>query len=105
MAASHAAIFCTQVGFLNVIFEGDTLKVIKDVNSPLSRSGHFMEGIKQEVLHFSSYSFVHVGRVSNEAAHVLAKTAAVSFCDDTWFDQILSCIFDIVTREQRVPRS
>jgi hypothetical protein len=34
MAASQAVIFCTQAGFLNVILEGDALKVIKDVNSP-----------------------------------------------------------------------
>jgi len=34
MAASHATIFCTQAGFLNVILEGDALKVIKDVNLP-----------------------------------------------------------------------
>jgi ribonuclease HI len=34
MAASQAVIFCSQAGFLNVILEGDDLKVIKDVNSP-----------------------------------------------------------------------
>ncbi|XP_062152053.1 uncharacterized protein LOC133860474 [Alnus glutinosa] len=34
MAASRATILCTQAGFLNVILEGDALKVIKDVNSP-----------------------------------------------------------------------
>jgi hypothetical protein len=36
-----------------------------------------------------------VARVSNESALVLAKTTVVSFCDDTWFDQILFCIFEI----------
>jgi hypothetical protein len=79
------------------------------VNSPpppyLSRSGHFIEGIKQEALHLSSYSFVHVPRTCNETTHVLDKTSAASFCNDSWFDQTPTCIIDIVTREQRVPRS
>jgi ribonuclease HI len=77
MAAFQAVIFCNQASFLNVIFEGDALKVIKDVNSPppyLSRSGHLLEGLKQEVGNLNFYSFVHVERNCNEAAHILAKS-------------------------------
>ncbi|XP_062155084.1 uncharacterized protein LOC133863105 [Alnus glutinosa] len=69
MAASYAVTFCLEVGFFNVIFEGDALNVIR------------------------------------EAAHTLAKSAATSFCDDVWLEDIPSCIFDIVAKEQQVPRS
>jgi hypothetical protein len=84
------------------------LNVIREVNSSppyLSRSGHFIEGIKQEVLHLRSHSFVYVPKALNEAAHTLAKSAAAYFCDDVWLEDIHSCIFDIVTKDQRIPRS
>lgn len=108
MAASHAVTFSLEVGFFDVIFEGDALNVIREVNSSppyLFRSGHFIEGIKQEVLHLRSRSFVHVPRALNEAAHTLAKSKASYFYDDVWLEDILSCIFDIVTKDQRIPRS
>jgi len=108
MAASYAVTFSLEVGFFDVIFEEDALNVIREVNSSppyLSRSGHFIKGIKQEVLHLRSHSFVHVSRALNEAAHTLAKSAAAYFCDDVWLEDIPPCIFDIVTKDQRIPRS
>lgn len=108
MAASYAVNFCLEVGLFNVIFEGDALNVIREVNSNppfLSRSGHFVEGIKQEVHHLRSFAFVHVPRVLNEAAHTLAKSAAATLCDDVWLEATPTCILDIVTREHQVPRS
>jgi hypothetical protein len=33
MAASYAVNFCSEVGLFNVIFEGDALNVIREVNS------------------------------------------------------------------------
>jgi ribonuclease HI len=108
MAASYAVNFCSEVGLFNVIFEGDALNVIREVNSNppfLSRSGHFVEGSKQDVYHLRSFAFVHIPRVLNEAAHTLAKSAAASLCDDVWLEDIPACILDIVTREQQVPRS
>jgi ribonuclease HI len=104
MAASYAVSFYLEVGFFHVIFEGDALNVIREVNSNppyLSKSGHFIEGIKQEVLNLNSYSFVHVSRALNEAAHTLAKSAAINFCDDVWLEEVPLCIVDIVSREQR----
>jgi hypothetical protein len=104
------SLLAQKLNFFNVIFEGDALNVIREVNSNLpylSRSGHFIEGIKPEVLYLISYSFVHMSRALNEAAHTLAKSAVINFCNDVWLEDILSCIdiFDIVTREQRISRS
>jgi hypothetical protein len=49
-----------------VIFEGDALNVIKEVNSNpsfLSTVGHLVEDIGNEVGFFRTYSFVHVVEV------------------------------------------
>jgi ribonuclease HI len=108
MAASYAVSFSLEVGFFNVIFGGDALNAIREVNSNhpyLFRSGHFIEGIKQDVVYLRSNSFVHVSRALNEAAHTLARSAAANFCYDVWLEDIPSCIFDIVSREQRITRS
>jgi ribonuclease HI len=104
MAASYAVSFCLDAGFFHVIFEGDALNVIREINSNppySSKHGHFIEGINQEVLKLNSYSFVHVPRDLNEAAHSLAKSASFNFCDDVWPEEAPSCIIDIVSREQR----
>lgn len=52
MATSWAVSFSKDVGFFNVVFEGDALRVIREANSepPLfSRSGHFIEGVQQKL--------------------------------------------------------
>jgi ribonuclease HI len=102
MAASYAVSFCLEAGFFHVIFEGDALNVIREVNSNppySSKDDHFIEGIKQEVLKLNSYSFVHVPKALNEAAYTLAKSAAFNFCDDVWLEEVPLCIVDIVSRE------
>jgi hypothetical protein len=79
-----------------VSFDGDALNVMREVNSTpsyLSRSSHFIEGIKQVVLHLRSYSFADVPIALNEATHTLVKSVAANFCDDVWLEDITSCIF------------
>jgi hypothetical protein len=52
LAATYAVTFSKEVGFFEVIFEGDALNVIKVVNSNppfLSSVGHLVEGIRNEV--------------------------------------------------------
>jgi ribonuclease HI len=52
MAALNAVQFCKEVGFLDVMLEGDASQVIREVNSGppiLSRIGHFVESIRREV--------------------------------------------------------
>jgi hypothetical protein len=46
MAAIHAALYCKEVGFLDMIFEGDALQVVREMNSKppyASRIGHYVE--------------------------------------------------------------
>jgi hypothetical protein len=76
--------------FSDIIVEGDALKVIKDVNSSphfLSRNGHLIEGIKQEMQQFRSCSFVYAPNTCNEVAHCLAKYVFECYCDDIWLEE------------------
>jgi hypothetical protein len=48
LAAIYAMIFCKEVGFFDVIFEGDALQVVKEIQSTppyTSRFGHFVGSI------------------------------------------------------------
>jgi hypothetical protein len=105
LAATYAVSFSKEVGFFEVIFEGDALNVIKEVNSNppfLSSVGHLVEGIRNEVGFFRTYSFVHVARGLNEAAHILAKTVITNVVDDVWLEEIPPCILETITRDFQV---
>lgn len=108
MATTYAVTFSKEVGFFEVIFERDTLNVIKEVNcNPpfLSSVVHLVEGIRNEMGFFRTYSIVHVARGLNEAAHILAKTMIANVVDDVWLEEIPLCILEIITRDLQVLRS
>jgi hypothetical protein len=89
LAPTYAVSFSKKVSFFEVIFEGDALNVIKEVNSNppfLSIVGHLVEGIRNELGFFRTYYFVYVARCLNEAAHILAKTAITNVVDDIWLE-------------------
>jgi hypothetical protein len=67
MSALHVVQFGLAAGYSDVIFEGDALLVIQDVNmaSPhFNTTGHFVESIQQVQGFFSSsYLFTATGRL------------------------------------------
>jgi len=71
MAAFHAIQFSREAGFFEVIFEGDAVQVVNEVNmqdSPnFTIAGHFIEGIQQELTYLRAAHFIHVPRVCNSA--------------------------------------
>jgi len=94
--------------FIYIILEGDALQIVKEVNSNSSSmhsSGHFIEGIKEELDTFRSYLVIHVRKEANFAAHTLAKDAATTGNDLSWLEDIPISICDIVIRKQVVRRS
>lgn len=106
MAALKAVLFCKEVGFSQVIFEGDASQVILDINSPpphFSKAGHLTEIVIKELEGFRKAIFVHVPRELNEVAHTLAKEAAVRKIDDCWLEEVPECIFSLVVREKSFP--
>jgi hypothetical protein len=108
MATLHAIIFSIEVGFFYVVFEGDALQVVCDINSaPLysSRIGHFIESINQELGCFRSSCVVFVPRECNVAAHTLVKEVVSRKLNVVWLEETPNCILSVVLRDQGVPRS
>ena len=102
MAAANAVIFCKEMGYNNVIFEGDALQVIKaiDMEVPCMCSyGHVIESIREELHRFEKASFIHVNREANYAAHELAKLATTYVTLSTWRGDVPPSVSDIVRRE------
>jgi hypothetical protein len=105
-AAKEACLFCKDMGFFDIILEGDTLQIVLEINSSLpslSRFGHFIDSINRELSSFRSAKFVHVPRELNSATHVLAKEASLHCLDHVWLEETPSSISDVVLREHVCP--
>jgi hypothetical protein len=100
--------FSKDVGFFDVIFEGNALQVVREINSdPLYASciGHIVESIKHELVFFRFSCVVYAHRETNCAAHNLAKEVISCRQIVVSLEDIPSSILSIVLREQVVPRS
>jgi hypothetical protein len=103
LAALWAVKFSKEVGFFEVILEGDVLQVVKDIMSPvphLSKSGHITESILQELYGFRAATFVHVKRECNRVAHTLARLAVDQNYLNCWLEEAPACISDLIFRER-----
>jgi ribonuclease HI len=106
MAALWAVLFCKEVGFINVIIEGDAAQVVIEINSPppyLSNTGQFTESIIKETKGLRTVKFNHVHRELNGAAHALAKVAAEQKKNMEWLEESPVCISNIIDREMVCP--
>jgi hypothetical protein len=106
MAALEAILFCKVAGFMEVILEGYAKQVFDDVNSAsliLNVAGHFVDGIKEEILGLRHASVVHVGREANNVAHCLANEASTHVIDNVLLEEIPSFILHIVLRKFSSP--
>jgi ribonuclease HI len=102
MAAYEAVIFCKDVGFYEIILEGDAKQVVDDVNSRSPKqdvSGLFVEGIKMEMQELRGVSIAHVNREANNVAHLLAKEASTLEMDGVWLEECPNFILNAVLRE------
>jgi len=68
------------------IFESAASSVIQAISQNLcgGESGHLIQGIQLAKLYFLSYSFCHVKRDSNRAAHELAQYAKCNNVSCVW---------------------
>jgi hypothetical protein len=95
LAAVHAIMFCKDLGYANVIFEGDALQIIKAIGEEgpcLSSFGHLIDCIHNELRQLECASLIHVKREANYGAHLLATMS-------TWLGDVPPSGGDIV-REQ-----
>ena len=106
LAATHAVAFAREMGFGQIIFEGDALKIVNDVNSEgpcTSMHGHFVKGIQAEMQAFEKVYFNYVRRDANNAAHRLAKLATAYVMDETWLEFVPPIVRDIARGEENIP--
>jgi len=92
-AAKEACLFCKDMGFFDIILEGDTLQIVLEI----------IDSINRELSSFRSAKFVHVPRELNSATHVLAKEASLHCLDHVWLEETPSSISDVVLREHVCP--
>ena len=81
LAASRAISFARETSILRVVVEGNSLQVIKAINStkPSKTSyGHIIDEIKLLSSSLPCCSFVHIRCEGNKLAHALARKAILS---------------------------
>jgi ribonuclease HI len=99
-------IWCKEHGFTRVSFVGDSLQVVKEVNSihPCDNlHGHLIEEIKTSIQTLGLVLFSHVKREANCAAHELAVGARTHVIDTIRWNTIPPSICGIVRREEVSP--
>jgi ribonuclease HI len=102
LAAINAIILCQEQNFQDVIFEGDALQVVKEVNSDRHCSnyyGHLVEDVKHGLRRLKSAKFSHVCHSTNVVAHKLATLARTHVIDVIRWNVLPPKIFGIVQRE------
>ena len=108
LAAFHAVNFAKEMGFTQVLFEGDALTIVKAINfmgSCDSMYGHFVEDVKRHKCDLVLASFTHVVGGANSATHTLAKEACTHVTDLHWWHYIPPCIGGIIRKKDFVPLS
>ncbi|KAL0006814.1 hypothetical protein SO802_008316 [Lithocarpus litseifolius] len=85
-ALLQGVLFASEMQVSCAIFESDALSVIQALSSDCTGGvfGHIIHDIKSSLQSFSSYSFKHLKRIGNRAAHVLAKEAKLSGLTQIW---------------------
>ena len=91
MAMQVGIHFAWDLGLKDVVFESDSLTVISALSSdtpPPWSIQKVIEGIKQDLKCFNTWSAVHVRRSGNMAAHLMAKNAITVVDSLVWVEDI-----------------
>ena len=104
LAAHRAVLFAKKINVFWVVVEGDSLQVIKGVNtSKLSKAsyGHIIDEIRLLLSSLSCCNFVHVQHEGNKLSYALPRRAVVSANIDVWLEDLphyldVVLLFDLV---------
>ena len=91
LAARRAVEFVLELGFDNIVLEGDSEVLIKLLNScskSLAPFGHIMNDIIFLASRFTCFSVTHVQRQCNKFAHSLARRAISSSPLAVWMEDV-----------------
>ncbi|XP_041011337.1 uncharacterized protein LOC121255120 [Juglans microcarpa x Juglans regia] len=97
-----AILFCKDTGVTNIVLEGDSLQVVKQMQKSVkdwSHGGLIIEDVKAIMKSFPGWSIGHIRRDANMAAHLLAKDALNSVEDSFSLENFPSCIEHIICKE------
>ena len=106
MAARKAMEFALEIGFDEIILEGDSEIIYKDllnIGSSLALHGHLIQDVKALVPLFSSICFSHVSWTGNQAAHSLARRAILSENLNVWMEEVPPDIIDVIQADFSPP--
>ena len=81
LAARSAMELALELGFDNIIVEGDSeilIKVLQQQHRSLASFGNIANDIIFLASHFSCFNFTHVRRQCNQVTHSLARKAILS---------------------------
>ncbi|OMO77333.1 hypothetical protein CCACVL1_15074 [Corchorus capsularis] len=104
-AALKAIEWSKDMGFKDVILEGDALTIIKKLSSKLqdlSPIGTFIEEIKLHSSLFNSCTFSHIGRDGNTTAHALASYGFSLQEETIWMEELPTLVLDVLQSECNV---
>jgi ribonuclease HI len=107
MAAYTSLNFYKEMGFSKIIYECDSLQVVKAICDPGSyyvRIGHFVYAIRKYASEFIFCSWFHCCRESNTVAHQLAREASSKCLSYSWIEEMSLFISDVSFRDFFVSR-
>ena len=99
LAARRAAEFALEIGIDQVIIEGDSEVIYKDLIDPgpsLALHGHIICDTLQFANVFSRCTFNTVGRTGNFVAHHLARRAISTHVLNVWMEEVPQDILQFV---------
>jgi hypothetical protein len=99
----HGVNLCKNLGISNLCVESDSqvvVSAIRNQGTDNSRFGHLVDDIRVALSYFPQWKIGHVYRLSNRAAHGLAKAVVHQVLDCKWEYAIPDCICGIVLAEQ-----
>ncbi|XP_059429029.1 uncharacterized protein LOC132162828 [Corylus avellana] len=103
IAARASVELVRQLGFQSVIFEGDSLVVVKALSSEdrcWSQFGMLIEETKIILRSCGSWEVCHIRRAANEVAHRISKLALTLNETHVWEESVPLCIREIVMAER-----
>ena len=99
LTARKAILFAKEINVFRVVVEGDSLQVIKAVNSSkLSTTphGHIIDEIRLLSSSLSCCNFVYVQHEGNKLAHALTRRAIVSANTNVWMEDLPRDLDDVL---------
>ena len=103
LGAFQATRLILELGWHNIILEGDAKQIVVAINSDTSMWSKYGQLVDEprHLLHtLYRWKCSFISREANEATHKLAKAAATDISDIIWRDQISNYINNIVLIEQ-----